>query len=270
MSSWYDKLATGEAPFAPLTNPAYWVTGGGSPSQIQDPNRLPRRGAGAVSPSNRPQTRTDAPYATQRTPTPGETREQHDAYNKANFPNAGVGTWSGEPGTGAPGGQTKNQMTGLRPPAPAFGSQSGPGILENWFNQRATGTDPAFEYATRRGLEQLGNRYSAAGAFNSGAARQGESDFYANLVSQRQGQLDALAAGASGEHRGRLNDMFNQGLGLAGGQAGVGGAYDITSANTNNSLMNALIQLLGNKAGVDNQSNQQGISNIASLYALGA
>lgn len=163
---------------------------------------------------------------------------------------------------------TKTPMTPPPPSVPSFGTESGPGILEQWFNQRATGSDPAFEYAAGRGMEDLANRYSAAGAFNSGAARRGESDFMANLVSQRMGQLDALAGGASGEHQGRLNSMFNQGMGIAGGTSGLMGAYDLNAANAMNMANQAIVQMGLNKAGVDDKSRQTGIGNLFGLGSL--
>lgn len=149
-----------------------------------------------------------------------------------------------------------------------YGSQSGPGILESWFNQRATGTDPAFEYASKRGMETLGNRYSAAGAFNSGAARQGESDFMANLVAQRMGQLDSLAGGASGEHMGRLGMMFGQGLGIAGGEAGLSSAYDLGAAGNMAAANEAQRGMALQKAGVDSQANQALVNNAMNIYGL--
>lgn len=149
-----------------------------------------------------------------------------------------------------------------------YGTESGPGILESWFNQRANGTDPAFQYAMQRGSTALDNQYSAAGAYNSGAAAQGHSDLYSNLISQRQGQLDQLAAGASGEHQNRLNSMFGQGAGLAGGEAGTMGAYDLASANSNNALMNALVQMMGNKAGVDAKANQGLLNNVLGIASV--
>jgi hypothetical protein len=148
------------------------------------------------------------------------------------------------------------------------GSESGPGILENWFNQRAAGTDPAFEYASKRGMETLGSRYGAAGAFNSGAARQGESDLMANLVAQRMGQLDSLAGGASGEHMGRLSQMFNQGMGIAGGQAGLSSAYDLGAAGNMQAANQAQQQMALNKAGVDAKANQGLINTGLQLYGL--
>lgn len=154
------------------------------------------------------------------------------------------------------------------PPPPERGSESGPGILESWFNQRASGTDPAFEYGMKRGMEGLGNKYAAAGAFNSGAARQGESDLMANLISQRMGQLDALAGGASGEHQNRINSMFNQGLGLASGESGINSAYDLAAANAMSTNLNALLGMFMNKAGVDQKSNQQGLGNIIGFGSL--
>lgn len=153
-------------------------------------------------------------------------------------------------------------------PAPATGTESGPTYIEQRYLDRLNGTDPAFEYAKKRGMEALGNQYSAAGGFNSGAARQGESDFMANLIAQSQGQLDALAGGATGARQHKLDSMFNQGLGLAGGQAGTMGAYDLASARSNDALMEALIQMMGGKAGVDDKSRQGGINNILGFASL--
>lgn len=154
------------------------------------------------------------------------------------------------------------------PGVPDYGSQSGPGILESWFNQRATGTDPAFEYASKRGLESIANRSSAAGNFNSGATRQQESDFMANLVAQRMGQLDALAGGASGEHLGRLGMMFGQGQGIAGGQAGLSSAYDLGAAGNIAAANNAMNQMALNSAGQQQQANSGFVNNLMSLYGL--
>lgn len=171
------------------------------------------------------------------------------------------------PGTGFPnqGAKEAAQEQQIAP----MGTQSGPGILESWFNQRATGTDPAFEYAMNRGMEGLGNRYAASGAFNSGAARQQESDLMANLISQRMGQLDALAGGASGEHQGRLNAMFSQGLGLAQGQSGLSSAYDLGAAGNMDAANRAQTQMNLLKTGVDAQGNQGAINNIMAFWGMG-
>ena len=171
-------------------------------------------------------------------------------------------------------GQVNKKYGGIAGPdatAPSpTGTESGPGILENWFNQRAQGVDAASEYARKRGMDALGDRYGAAGLSNSGAARQGESDLLANIEAQRAGQLDALAGGASGEHQGRLNSMFSQGLGLAGGRSGINTAYDIKGADAWSNALAAALGFGANKAGVDEKSRQSGITNslgIASLFA---
>lgn len=151
---------------------------------------------------------------------------------------------------------------------PAYGSESGPGILENWFNQRATGTDLASQYATKRGLDALGDRYAAAGNYNSGAARQGEGDLLANIEAQRAGQLDALAGGASGEHQNRLNSMFGTGSSIAAGRSGINSAYDLAAAKAQSDALSAALGFGINKAGVDSKANQAGLSNIISLGGL--
>jgi hypothetical protein len=120
----------------------------------------------------------------------------------------------------------------------------------------------------KRGMTDLGNRSAAAGSFNSGAARQQESDFAANMAAQREGQLDALAGGASGEHQGRLNSMFNQGLGLAGGQAGLASGYDLGAGNAMSSANMGALMLGLQKAGVDSQAAQGFLNNLFSGVSL--
>jgi hypothetical protein len=159
----------------------------------------------------------------------------------------------------------KNQGPSAATP---YGSESGNSYLEDRYLQRLYGTDPAFNYAQQRGMQALGNQYSAAGMANSGAARQGESDFMANLIAQSQGQLDTLAAGATGARQRKLEDMFSQGLGIAGGQAGAGTAYDLGAAGNMSAAAQAQQQMNLQKAGVDAKANQGLINNAMSLYGL--
>lgn len=173
------------------------------------------------------------------------------------------GTPGATPGTGDAG-----SARGVGNNTNPYGSQSGLGILGNWFNQRVNGTDPAYEYAMNRGMQTLGDRSAAAGNFNSGAARQQESDFAANMAAQRMGQLDALAGAYSGEQQNRLNSMFAQGLGLAGGQAGQASAYDLGAAGNMAAANQAQQQMALAKAGVDQKANQGLLSNAMNLYAL--
>ena len=109
---------------------------------------------------------------------------------------------------------------------------------------------------------------AAGGSFNSGARGQQLGDFAANMGAQRQGQLDLLAAGASGEHRGRFKDMYDMLYGTGAGQAGVGGAYDLKSADSLNAANQAILSMFLNKAGVDSKSNNDGIKNIIGLLGL--
>lgn len=183
------------------------------------------------------------------------------------------------PNTGAGGrgktlfDQAQWLLPNTKPAAPAqaqspYGSESGNTYLEDRYLSRLNGTDQAFNYAAKRGMEDLGNRYSSAGAYNSGAARQGESDFYANLTAQSQGQLDALAAGATGARQNKLNAMFGQGLGLAGGESGINSAYDIAAAGAQKDALAAALGYGVNKAGVDSQSTQQGLGNITGILSM--
>jgi len=149
------------------------------------------------------------------------------------------------------------------PPSP-YGTESGPGILEQWFNQRANGTDPGWEYGMGRATAELNRQSAARGGFNSSASMRSLSDLYSGAVSQRESQLDALAGGASGEHQGRLNSMFNEALGLANGQAGTGSGYDINTGNNMSQMDIAQIQLALDKAGVDQKTRQAILGTITS------
>lgn len=162
-------------------------------------------------------------------------------------------------------------------PADPGGSQSGPGILEQWFNQRAGGTDPGWEYATGRATDQINRQAAARGGYNSSAATQGIDDMFANATSQRESQLDALAGGASGEHQGRLNNMFTQGMGLANGQANTSSGFDTKTGDYMNQNQIAQIQLALDKAGIDQKTQQAWLgfmqnagSTAASIYGGGA
>lgn len=166
----------------------------------------------------------------------------------------------------ASGAAARDAAGAAAPAADPYGSQSGNTYVEDRYLNRLYGQDPAFNYAMKRGTEEIGNRASAAGNFNSGAARQQESDFYANILAQSQGQLDALAGGASAARQGKLNAMFGQGMGLAGGQAGLSSAYDLGAAGNMQAANEAQRQMFLNKAGVDTQSAQGGFNNLLGLY----
>lgn len=137
------------------------------------------------------------------------------------------------------------------PVASPWGSQSGPGLLEQWFSQRANGTDPGWEYAMGRGTAMLNRASAARGGFNSSAAFQGLSNLYANMGSQREAQLDELAGGASAEHQNRLNSMFNQGIGIAGGQVGAAQPYGMAAGGADAQAAAEAYQASLIQAGVD-------------------
>lgn len=178
-------------------------------------------------------------------------------------------TGIGAPGKGGALRGSVNQGEGV-PAPPDSGSQSGPGILENWFKQRAEGTDPAYEYSLDRGMDEIDNRMAAGGSYNSGARGLQLSDFATNMGARRMGQLDALATGASGEHLGRTEQMFRQGLGLAGGQSGLASAYDLGAAGNIDAANRALTQMFLNKAGVDAAGNQGAINTGLNIWSIGA
>lgn len=152
---------------------------------------------------------------------------------------------------------------------PTYGTQSGPGIMQQWFSQRASGTDPGWEYATKRAGTSLDNAYAARGMYNSGAALQGQGDMLANMTSQREGQLDALAGGASNEYGADLNRMIGMGTGLANSEAGLGSAYDLGAGNALNTGNAAALQLGTNAAMIPYLAKQGLMQNLFGLGSLG-
>lgn len=164
--------------------------------------------------------------------------------------------------------QAPKQPSSAQPQSPnPYGSQSGPGILEQWFNQRANGADPGWLYAMGRGMDSIDNRMAAGGSYNSGARGQQLSDYAANMGAQRESQLDTLATGASAEHMGRLNAMFGQGLGMSQGMAGLASAYDLGAAGNMGAANEAQQQMYLNKAGVDQQAAQSHLNSAIQGYA---
>ena len=225
------------------------------------PGYTPYNPLGTIAPRTAPPSPTTTPPAT---PPPGGTtlggikRTGFSGWNPATRSfSGGLGTLKPIP----PGTSGISQQVGGGP-APTSGTESGPGILQQWFNERANGTDPGYEYATQRGLTALNNQYAAGGDAFSGAAQQGKGDFMANMAAQREAQLDALAGGASGERQGMINSMLQYGLGLAGGEAGTMGGYDLGAANSLNNIGNNLAAIGGQKAGAIQQQGQNFVSNL--------
>lgn len=155
-------------------------------------------------------------------------------------------------------------------PSNQYGTESGPGIMQQWFGQRATGTDPGWEYEMRRAGTALNNQYAARGMYNSGAATQGLGDMYAGAVANREGQLDQLAGGASAERANQLTTMLGLGTGLAGGQAGLGAAYDTSAANAMSGANSLGLQLGTQAAMIPYMANQQTMNQLFGLGTLAA
>lgn len=146
--------------------------------------------------------------------------------------------------------------------APTYGTNSGPGILQQWFNERATGTDPAYEYTTGRGLKALDTAAAARGGFNGGASMQQDSDYLANMGAQRQSQLDALASGASNENANQVSQMLGLGMGLGSGEAGLAGQYDLGAGGAMTSANNTGLSLSGQAAMLPYLARQQMMSQL--------
>jgi hypothetical protein len=148
---------------------------------------------------------------------------------------------------------------------PTYGTQSGPGILQQWFNSMATGTNPAYEYSLGRGETALNNQYAARGGFDSGAALQGQSDLAANLGAQNISNLDTLAQGASNEYQNQLSTMLGLGTGLSSGESGLAGQYDTGAATDLTNANNTGLSLAGQSAMIPYLANQALESNLSGL-----
>lgn len=149
-----------------------------------------------------------------------------------------------------------------------YGSASDPTYLEQRYLSRLYGQDQAYNYALKRGGDDIDARMAAGGSYNSGARGQQLSDFGANMAAQSQGQLDALAGGATGARQNSLNAMFGQGQALAGGQAGLASAYDIGAAGNIAGANNAMNQMALNSAGQQQQQRQGAVNNLMNMYSL--
>jgi hypothetical protein len=88
------------------------------------------------------------------------------------------------------------------------------------------------------------------------------------MGAQRLGQLDARAGGASGEHQGRVNSMFQQGQALAGGQSGLASAYDLGAAGNMAAANQAMTQMNLNSAAQQQQAHAGFANNLMNLYGL--
>lgn len=152
---------------------------------------------------------------------------------------------------------------------PPTGTQSGPGLLEQWFDQRANGTDPGYEYSLGRNTAMINRESAARGGFNSSATMNSLANMYAGMATQREGQLDQLAAGASGERAGNLAQMFNTGLGIAGGEAGTALPYNMAAGGAMNTAAADAYQSNLIKNGVDPAVAAQRTKDIFGALSLG-
>lgn len=159
-----------------------------------------------------------------------------------------------------------------RSPAATDGTQSGPTYIEDRYLSRASGTDPGWEYATGKATDAINKQYASRGGYNSSGAMNQIGDMFANATSQREGQLDALAAGATTGHQNALNSMFSSGLGIANGvtQAGAPGAKGIGDSMSQDARTQ--LELAAARAGVDAKALQsmvdQGTDIVSAIVSL--
>lgn len=150
-----------------------------------------------------------------------------------------------------------------------YGTESGNTYLEQRYLDRANGTDAAYNYAMKRGLDDVDNRMSAGGSFNSGARGQQLGDTASNIFAQSQGQLDSLAAGATGARQNKTDSMFRTGLGIAGGEAGTMTPYALGAGGAMSAADQAYISMMLNKAGVEGKARQGGVDSVLNLLKIG-
>lgn len=187
-------------------------------------------------------------YGPSNSTSPGAVHPRYLGTDPHPAPTQGPSTWNQPPPASAPAAGAAPAPAAA---SPTYGTQSGPGILGQWFNQRANGTDPGWEYATGRAADSINNQYAARGGYNSSGATQSIGDMFANATTQREAQLDALAGGASTEHQNSLNSMFTQGTGIANGVSGAGEQYGLASGTEQQQNTANQMYLMLTKAGVD-------------------
>jgi hypothetical protein len=118
--------------------------------------------------------------------------------------------------------------------------------VEQLYQERKGGNDPAAAYEDSRAQRAIDNRAAAGGGYNSGAGIRNVSDYYANVGAQRSNQLASLAgasSSAAGQRAGyRENlasgaDTSRLNVNNAYGQAGQGA--DSSRLAVNNAVTNA-------------------------------
>lgn len=101
------------------------------------------------------------------------------------------------------------------------GGLSGPGYLEQLYQQRQQGTDPYYNRLRETGLARLGQAAAARGKFNSGGAMAGEGTYLADLAAKESHDMAGLAGGASQERSDRYKSVFDASQQLGGAKAGL-------------------------------------------------
>ena len=194
---------------------------------------------------------------------------------------------------GQAGGATKQEElydvdTRNLDPARSYGSKLSD--VEDLYNQRKNGVDPAAAYEDSRATEQINNQLAARGGYNSGAGTRQIDDYYANVGAQRSKQLADLAAtssdaankratyrsgaagdadrsrhdinsalgnaaaGASGEQSDYYNNVTGQSVKLAADRAGVQADLGSKAIEAYKSGQVASIEAYLLKAGIDAES----------------
>lgn len=154
-----------------------------------------------------------------------------------------------------------NQMTqpGARPTQQQTyfdymqGQVGDPTNLESLYSERKAGGNQYEDYEDKRATDAINRAMAARGGFNSGNARRGITDYYANVGAQRDRDLASLAgaadasrlglsnayggsaSGASGEQRGYFSDVGDAARGASGEQSDyykslTSGAFDLSKA----------------------------------------
>lgn len=178
----------------------------------------------------------------------------------------GVGSWGNYNGpTPPPAGTWAQPAT-----PPAYGSQSGPGILQQWFNQRASGTDPGWQYATGAATDAINAQSAARGGYNGSGAMQSIGNMYANATAQRESQLDSLAQGASTEHQNQLNNMFLEGTNIANGETGATAPYGTAAGSSQEDSNTNLLNLILGKANANQTAVNGQLGALGNIVKFGA
>ncbi len=127
------------------------------------------------------------------------------------------------------------------------GGLAGPGVLEQYYQERRDGTSPDQLRSRELGSKAIGDAFAARGLNNSGAAIKAVGNLNADLGAAESRQMGELAARSQGANESRLGGAFDRLNNLGAGRAGI--VQHGTDSAISNKIAGVTGQINGNLAG---------------------